>query len=117
MSFTRAEREFLWVAVGWVLALALVTAVLFALAGCGVEQDIKGIGGGDGFTFWGLTSEVYLCTTAENQYEYCWDGPVEDLEDDLDATCEPTPRHLGACLYSCAPGHSGCNALQGCYCR
>jgi hypothetical protein len=45
----------------------------------------------------------------------CWNGDVSTLEDDLDATCEPTPRHLGPCIYSCTSKH-GCNALNGCYC-
>ncbi len=89
--------------------LPLLAAAL--LSACGLQD----LGGGAGLA---LPDEVYLCTTATNQVEVCWGRDVTDLEDELRATCEPTPRHLGPCLYCCGPtcGAHGCNALEGCYC-
>lgn len=92
-----------------------------ALAGCGLQD----IGGGAGFTFFGLTDEVYQCDAEDGTgrtVEFCYDGDPTDISEGLADepgglwSCYPTPRHLGACLYSCEPGHRGCNALNGCWC-
>lgn len=81
------------------------------VAACGLQD----VGGGSGFTLFGIFDEVYQCTSSASVVEVCWDRDVSTLEDDLDATCEPTPRHLGTCIYSCS-SKRGCNALNGCYC-
>lgn len=90
-----------------------------ALAGCGLQD----IGGGTGFDFFGLTDEVYQCDAGSSvTVEFCYDGDPADISNELDQdrggswSCYPTPRHLGACLYSCDSGHRGCNALDGCWC-
>lgn len=101
------------------------TLLCLALAGCGVQD----VGGGAGFDFFGLTGEVFLCSASppppgwpEVGAELCWrDGDAGELEQSIEeatgstASCVPTPRHFGPCLYGCEP-HTGCNAYQGCWC-
>jgi hypothetical protein len=82
-------------------------AALVMLAGC--------IGGGAGLDL-PVFDVVYLCATDAGPVEVCWDGYRDDLEHSIGGQCEPTPRHLGPCLYSCPPPESGCNSLHGCYC-
>ncbi|RPH65009.1 MAG: hypothetical protein EHM89_00270 [Acidobacteria bacterium] len=41
---------------------------------------------------------------------------VLDGEPLPNATCVPTERHEGLCLWGCETGHRGCNAFQGCVC-
>lgn len=92
-----------------------------AVAACGLQD----LGAGADFNFDGLTGEVFACEAnvgaVRMTFEFCWkDGDASALEDSLDrlydaATCEPTPRHLGPCIYGCSP-HTGCNAINGCWC-
>lgn len=79
-----------------------------ALTGC--------IGGGTGLDLPGL-AVVYECHRGADTVEVCWPGEVEQLDAELAAHCEPTPRHLGPCRYCCGSGcGAGCNAYQGCFC-
>lgn len=94
------------------------TALLAALFAC---QDIKDIGGGAGLDLPWL-DVVYQCETpahGDGVYEFCFDDSADELEQRLaaqgiEATCYPTPRHLGPCVYGCPDGT--CNAFNGCYC-
>lgn len=105
-----------------------VFLLICLLTGC-EPHDVLGTG----WDFGGITSKVYECDV-ENltdpagtmfetyQFELCWPGGDTSLEASLvlhfkayAATCTPTSRHLGPCIYGCAP-HSGCNAFQSCWC-
>lgn len=98
------------------MRLALAAALL---AGCGLQD----VGGGAGIYLG--TGEVFLCAVADSpSVELCWRDDdqtelarsVSDAEGGVLVSCAPTPRHLGPCLYSCDPGHVGCNAYGGCWC-
>jgi hypothetical protein len=95
-------------------------ATLLALAAC---QDAKELGGGAGLDLpW--FDVVYQCDApkhGDGTYEFCFDDSAAELEQQLaaqgiEATCYPTPRHLGPCVYGCEPGHSGNNAYNGSFC-
>lgn len=63
---------------------------------------------------------VYECqATAVDVLELCTDLDQEDLEGGTGWSCWPTRRlwpALFGCIYSCEPGHVGCNATTGCFC-
>ena len=92
-------------------------ALYLALAAC-EPHDVLGTG-------WDLPAldNVYQCDVGSEgeQLELCWDGDAKSLAMSLAqhlgerASCSPTPRHLGPCIYGCEP-HSGCNAFGGCWC-
>lgn len=96
-----------------------IATALLALLACGLQD----VGGGAGFDCFGLCGEVFACDVGV-PLELCWkDGSAAEASSVLeqryglaDVPCSPTPRHLGPCLYSCAVGHKGCNALDGCLC-
>lgn len=101
----------------------MLRAVAFvALVGCGVQN----IGGGAGLdlTFIPGVGQVFSCDVSDGtQLELCYDGEAGELAQQIvaagwsdKATCGPTQRHAGPCLYSCPPPAHGCNAFQGCAC-
>jgi len=72
-------------------------------------------------------STVYDCFTSRGVEEYCFDGDARELSRMVHAQCLPSEHDrfrvgpLGqlhpVCVYSCEPGHAGCNALTGCWCE
>ncbi len=103
-------------------------AAILALAGCSAVEDV---GGGAGINLTWLDGlglpfgEVFQCENyVDPPLELCWKTSDSDaLASMLDEvrpgswSCEATPRHSGPCIYSCSPGHSGCNATSGCFCE
>ncbi len=71
---------------------------------------------------------VYECGYGEQILgEWCFDGSADDLSQLVRAPCweskderfcvgPPWAPCFPVCLYSCEPGHRGCNALSGCRC-
>lgn len=98
----------------WILVCAVVAAIVLLANACGLQE----VGGGAGLHLPGL-GVVYQCErvaeTPSGLEEWCWPDDVEQLERELGTSCEPTPRHLGPCLYRC-PSATGCNAFSGCWC-
>ncbi len=95
---------------------------IVALAGCGIQET----GGGTGLDLPWLDVVRQCDATRADPYELvalelC--SPLSDsaLEASLDAngfegaTCWPTDRHAGPCIFGCTP-HSGCNSFNGCWC-
>jgi len=115
----------------------VIVLLLLVLASCGVEQEVKGLGGDIAdlsYCQFADCGQVFLCDLGSSYYrasgpghtttpELCvYPGDASYLEGELsykflDAKCEPTPRGgvLGwPCLYQCPSAH-GCN--QGCFCE
>lgn len=93
-------------------------AIAVVLAGCGLQD----LGGGAGLDLG--TGEVFACTLSPSgdAVELCWkDGDELELARSYAratgqfVSCSVTDRHLGPCIYGCSP-HTGCNALNGCWC-
>lgn len=101
--------------------MARVLLLVALLGGCSV-QDVKELCGGCGIdlTFLPNIGQVFECKTNGATLELCYEGESGDLESELvDAgytrvDCYDTPRHAGACIWTCDGGR-GCNAKSGCW--
>jgi hypothetical protein len=100
----------------------LARAAVLALLVCSACQDVKELGGGAGLdlTFIPGVGQVFTCDVSDGtQLELCFEGEADDLAQQIaaaglgDATCGPTQRHLGPCVWTC--GGRGCNATGGCW--
>ena len=103
----------------------LAGLMLWSAAGCDSDED------GDSWPpwpTWGELGTVYVCDTGIGCLggagdEFCWTGPVDDLEDLLGAECHAiTPQErlwpaLAGCRWACPPEGRGCNASCGCGCE
>lgn len=61
---------------------------------------------------------VYECASADGVLELCTDLDRAELEQATGWQCKATERlwpKLTGCIYSCEPGHVGCNATSGCW--
>jgi hypothetical protein len=96
----------------------LRAALFVALAACDADSD------GDAWPpwpTWGEAGTVYVCPAEPD--EWCYAGPVAELEAMVGATChpiEPSERlwpALTGCRYACPPEGRGCNARNGCACE
>ncbi len=97
---------------GFICGALAAYAIVFALAflgGCVVSSGTPSDDVPHG------TGYVYVCASATDRGEWCWDGTRYTLADELGEgwTCQPTQRHEGPCLY--CTGGRGCNAFNGCW--
>jgi hypothetical protein len=76
--------------------------------------EASGLGGEEGAC---AGDCVYECDAPTRTREVCYPDSAEDLELDTGwLNCRPTSRHAGTCIHRC-PSATGCNALDGCWCR
>ncbi len=96
-------------------------ALLLAFAACAESAP------GDPVDVLPDLSTVYECGgTSHVIGEWCFDGEAGELSALVGAPCWPSEHErfkvgpLGqshpVCVYSCEPGHQGCNSLAGCFC-
>ena len=89
----------------------LYVAFVMLICACGLQEIDRGAN-----ATLPAFGNVFVCDLTIGQVGLCWkDDDVTELEDALNATCYPTQRHAGPCIYQC-PSARGCNALDGCYC-